>query len=647
MLVALAVVLFCVFCIIGKADNKNNIARLDAIDGHASINYGELADNTVLALKNGWQIMPNTLYNGSYYYNAKSGAREDSPSRYTANLGEYSNYSVYPPYQSTGAATYRLYIETESGKLLSIHFPYIYSSNEIYVNGELKNRSGEVALDGHVDNTDSVTITFLTSAQNEIVVCATNLNDTYSGMYYLPILGNTDAITAVVTVNNLSYLGVLILAFMIFLITFIIWFVAKTRPAEYLYISIVCAMFILYIIKNTIVAAGLGYNVALQGMRCVGFWAIDFFLVLFARRASGVSKRNVYFQFVFWLGIAALVLTVCGFGLLNNFQDMMQLSTAISFLNKLNTAVFLVLCAAVCLTQEKQRSRAERKYKYILYVTTAVFCAAALCEATSNATMNPLVFLTTPELARFACVCCIGVFSVAFYVEVARQNAVMREKETQQYKLFSNVAHDIKSPVALLSAYIELLEGQPAKAEQLQIYRDIKQSGKSILERAEQLQRFAAIVDKNTVKERVSAIDFFDSISAAFAPIFQKKRLAVHKDIADIYICVNAGSFSIAIENIISNAIDFMDEGGDIYITCKRKFQKIQIEISNNGERIPSHALPYLFDRYYSLREQGTGLGLAITKAVVLAHNGEIMVSSGELTTFTIVIADMPDINKF
>jgi len=107
--------------------------------------------------------------------------------------------------------------------------------------------------------------------------------------------------------------------------------------------------------------------------------------------------------------------------------------------------------------------------------------------------------------------------------------------------------------------------------------------------------------------------------------------------------------------NLIINAIDAMEEGGELVIQTgpsrgtalrspaagadpDRRF--VEITVTDSGVGIPEENLEVIFDPFYTTKAQGTGLGLSIVYRIIAAHNGEISVSSklGEGTTFRVIL---------
>jgi two-component system phosphate regulon sensor histidine kinase PhoR len=98
--------------------------------------------------------------------------------------------------------------------------------------------------------------------------------------------------------------------------------------------------------------------------------------------------------------------------------------------------------------------------------------------------------------------------------------------------------------------------------------------------------------------------------------------------------------------NLISNAVNYSPEGGDVIVTAQGLGEYIEIKVKDTGVGIAPEELPKIFDKFYRVKNpktrqvMGTGLGLAIVKGVVEAHHGTVEVESvvDQGTTFRILL---------
>jgi len=114
----------------------------------------------------------------------------------------------------------------------------------------------------------------------------------------------------------------------------------------------------------------------------------------------------------------------------------------------------------------------------------------------------------------------------------------------------------------------------------------------------------------------------------------------------DIVAMVDRDKIEQVLINLISNAVTYVQEGGQINVVLQKEEDKIKIIVKDNGPGIPEEDLPRIFERFYRVDKArsrelgGSGLGLSIADEIVKAHGGKILVESkvGSGTTFTVVL---------
>lgn len=109
---------------------------------------------------------------------------------------------------------------------------------------------------------------------------------------------------------------------------------------------------------------------------------------------------------------------------------------------------------------------------------------------------------------------------------------------------------------------------------------------------------------------------------------------------------VDETKFSLALSNLVENAIKYNKEHGWVKVLLDADHQFFTVEVSDSGIGIPEQDYEHIYERFYRVDKShsreigGTGLGLAITRNAILLHRGSIKVSSveGQGTTFTVKI---------
>jgi two-component system, sensor histidine kinase and response regulator len=219
-------------------------------------------------------------------------------------------------------------------------------------------------------------------------------------------------------------------------------------------------------------------------------------------------------------------------------------------------------------------------------------------------------------------------------------------------RFISILAHDLKSPFTGLLGWSEvLLENMRTydinKIEELVIY--IRRSAKSAYNLLEDLLLWARAQSDMLPfdPEELDLKDILEIIVEIFDPVASNKNISVNYSLTeDIIVNADLNMLNTILRNLVSNAIKFSNNNGEINIKAERNSGHITITVSDNGVGIPSDVLPELFNisQNYTTPgtsgEKGTGLGLLLCKELVEKHGGKIWADSipgkGSQFSFTI-----------
>ena len=208
----------------------------------------------------------------------------------------------------------------------------------------------------------------------------------------------------------------------------------------------------------------------------------------------------------------------------------------------------------------------------------------------------------------------------------------------------ANVAHQVGTPLNLISGYVQLLKEElgpesPHLARLAIIEEQIAKvtsTVRTLLDRSRQMGR----------KTRTTAGELVRRVIEVMLPNLHAAHIQHEMELpaADTPILVDATNLELALLNLMTNAVDAMPDGGVLRVRVVEGGPKrVCIEICDTGHGIPSDLMPRIFEPWVSTKKpgRGTGLGLPIARDVVSAHGGTIAVSSteGQGTTFTI---DLP-----
>ena len=237
-------------------------------------------------------------------------------------------------------------------------------------------------------------------------------------------------------------------------------------------------------------------------------------------------------------------------------------------------------------------------------------------------------------------------------LEVEQIERVKSEKLNRfKLRFYTNISHELLTPLAILSATIEGYEpGKPfgegtIGIMQRNINRLVKLIQQLLVFRKIETENLKLVVSKNDLAQ------FVTILCGNFAPLVDKKKISLHVDVPDekLVVFFDEDKIDKILHNLLSNAFKYTPTGGGVKVGCSaievNGKDYFQLVVSDTGKGIPADKLDFIFERFTRLESEGnevsgTGIGLELTKRLVELHNGEIMVASelGVGTTFTIQI---------
>jgi two-component system phosphate regulon sensor histidine kinase PhoR len=229
---------------------------------------------------------------------------------------------------------------------------------------------------------------------------------------------------------------------------------------------------------------------------------------------------------------------------------------------------------------------------------------------------------------------------------------ITREKEISRMKtdFVSNVSHELKTPLASIKAYVEMLVDGEAEdaATQREFYEIIASETDRLgrlIDNILNISRIESGVVK-VVREPMSLTVVVKEALDVAAPQARLKHIEISEALAPVYHQVEADRDMIyqAVLNLLSNAIKYTPQGRSVKVSVSvdERRQVAVCQVSDTGVGIPPDELPHIFDKFYRVRAnskegKGTGLGLTLTKHIIeTVHDGKLFVTSepGKGSTF-------------
>jgi len=200
-------------------------------------------------------------------------------------------------------------------------------------------------------------------------------------------------------------------------------------------------------------------------------------------------------------------------------------------------------------------------------------------------------------------------------------------------ELASSLTHNLRNPLGVIATTVKIIEATSKDSldeKTLSRLSRITDSTTNISHQIEDVLNF--VRNKPLDLEIISFSKMFQStINNVEIP----KRVSVHLPENDVSMKCDHSKLEVVFMNLITNAIQAIEDKGDIFIRVNADSNFITIDFENSGSEIPSHVLPKIFDSLYTTKASGTGLGLPFCKKTIEQHKGMISVSNNP-TTFTI-----------
>ncbi|MDD6440957.1 MAG: HAMP domain-containing sensor histidine kinase [bacterium] len=229
-----------------------------------------------------------------------------------------------------------------------------------------------------------------------------------------------------------------------------------------------------------------------------------------------------------------------------------------------------------------------------------------------------------------------------------RQERDAQEMEQKKNDMLLFLAHDLKTPLTSVVAYLTMLEEHPEmSAEERARYTHI--SLEKAIRLGELIHEFFDITKFNLQDTTLDWVDLnlsmmLEQIADELYGVLQEKHLRCEVEAEeDIMISADPDKLVRVFDNILRNAIVYCSENSTLSIRCFSVGNDVKIIFENEGQTIPEEMLDKIFEKFYradaarSSSTGGAGLGLAIAKQIVSLHDGTISAESKEGKTRFIV----------
>ncbi|CUM98298.1 hybrid sensor histidine kinase/response regulator transcription factor [Parabacteroides distasonis] len=224
-------------------------------------------------------------------------------------------------------------------------------------------------------------------------------------------------------------------------------------------------------------------------------------------------------------------------------------------------------------------------------------------------------------------------------------NAEMKEMTAQKLQFFTNVSHEVRTPLTLILAPLDRLIVSLRESPYASDLGLIQKNANRLLRVINQILDFRKVEGKQeklAVRE-IDLVPFVGEIKSYFDSMASVRAISytITSSMKQCTLWIDPDLLEKVFFNLLSNAFKFTPEGGSVRIELTEEGGRVFIRVIDTGSGIRPANLPHLFDRFYTEdRSMGTGIGLHLVKEYIDMHGGETRVESepGQRTTFTVCL---------
>ncbi|EMJ4214030.1 sensor histidine kinase [Clostridioides difficile] len=639
-----------------KYDNKYTYKSIRASNGILTIDNDTFTKGKLVFLIDDWEFYNHKIFKPNDF------TEQDIKPEYVF-IGQYPDFSMRKRNQSPyGNATYRMRIKNEGkDKLLSLELPEIFSASEVWINGEMVSKLGDVGTEKYRPKIKNSVVSFIAKKNTEIIINVSNFSHYYSGLYYPPALGETKDISNMMFYRLLFYSIICFTTFAIAIFSLSVWFLSN-KSKIYLYFGCMCVFFAIHVSYPFVHLLGLPLVSFTYAVEDLSYFMVVLCIICINGSISKIEENKVYRFLILPLGITMSIISIVIPIILLPY-DMYFVNIYGKLIDIYKYIVFIYILMSSLVSIYK-KTCSEHISSYILVSVNTVFGISILFDAVTSNRFEPIFTGWQTEYCGFVIVILFSVMMINRNRIIIKENEKLtrnlehevevRTNElttllNERKRFLADVAHDLKAPVSAIQAFIDLIKvGNIHVDEETRTYLyAINQKSNEVQNRVRSLQEFTSQDKSIGISEKICLNNFIKEIYENNLPDTQACGVNFEAYVLEkkIYAKINKEMLTRAFENLIYNALTFTPFDGKIILSMDKEDGFAIIKISDNGKGIPPENIPKVFDRFFTERDnnepKGQGLGLYIVKSIIREHGGEIFVDSelGKGTVFTIKLS--------
>ena len=237
---------------------------------------------------------------------------------------------------------------------------------------------------------------------------------------------------------------------------------------------------------------------------------------------------------------------------------------------------------------------------------------------------------------------CLTIITILGYLGMKKDGEEQQTRSRKaDYRLMEsqrefvvNISHELKTPLAVVSSQVEMLEIGEDKIDRPYYYASIREELDKMSKMVGELLDFSMLDNQMNAMEisKVNVSEMLEYLLLRYDAMFRKNEIKVNSDLAaNCYVYGNRMYLERAVNNYLMNAFQHTQQGKQITVTLRREKQSLYLEVCNDGEPIREDQMERIWDSFYTSSKKknpsaevgkNIGLGLFVVRKIVEKHKG-------------------------
>ena len=211
-------------------------------------------------------------------------------------------------------------------------------------------------------------------------------------------------------------------------------------------------------------------------------------------------------------------------------------------------------------------------------------------------------------------------------------------------EISARLAHDLRNPLTVIKGTVEIIKAKNKKIDTEFSSKQIEMMERAVSRMSNQIDEVLDFVKIQTLHATKNSL--FETIGLSVTKIKKSADFSINVGGNNVQFVYDADKLEVVLDNVITNAVEAINEKGQIDIRVNDNSNEIVIEIEDSGTGVPDELLTKIFEPLFTTKQRGTGLGLASCKRIIEQHGGSINVKS-KPSMFIIKLPKLLEISMF